>query len=110
MLDKLSELDESQLTELQNEIVSEFESVESEDPSPQTVDAMTSLADMLDSVRSEVVRREAETSELTTRAAEAAARVRGNADDTEQAAQEKTVEAIEAIPQQLQRSEITIAP
>ena len=93
MLDKLSELDESQLTELQNEIVSEFESVESEDPSPQTVDAMTSLADMLDSVRSEVVRREAETSELTTRAAEAAARVRGNADDTEQAAHEKTVEA-----------------
>ena len=93
MLDKLSELDESQLTELQNEIVSEFESVESEDPSPQTVDAMTSLADMLDSVRSEVVRREAEISELTTRAAEAAARVRGNADDTEQAAQDTPVEA-----------------
>ncbi len=88
MLDKLSELSEEQLTELQSEIVSEFESVESEDPSPQTVDAMTSLADMLDTVRSEVTRREAEISELATRAAEAAARVRGNADDTEQAVHE----------------------
>ncbi len=88
MLDKLSELSEEQLTELQSEIVSEFESVESEDPSPQTVDAMTSLADMLDTVRSEVTRREAEISELAARAAEAAARVRGNADDTEQAVHE----------------------
>lgn len=86
MLDKLTELTDEQLVELQNEIVSEFESVEGEAPTPQTVDAMTSLADMLDSVRSEATRREAEVKELANRAAEAAARVRGNADDTEQAA------------------------
>jgi len=96
MLDKLSELTEEQLTELQSAIVSEFETVEGEEPSPQTVDAMTSLADMLDTVRSEVARREAELSELAARAAEAAARVRGNADNTEQAANQPEEEPAKA--------------
>ena len=51
MLDQLSELDDAQVDELQNAIISEFETVETEEPSSQTVDAMTSLADMLDTVR-----------------------------------------------------------
>ena len=77
MMDSLSELDDAQVAELQKSIVSEFESVEGEEPTPQTVDAMTSLADMLDSVRTELKTREAAIQELAQRAAEAANRVRG---------------------------------
>ncbi len=84
MLDQLSDLSDEQISELQSEIISEFESVESEDPTPQTVDAMTSLADMLDTVRSEVKRREAQVVELSQRAAEAANRVHGQDGDTEE--------------------------
>lgn len=77
MMDSLSELDDAQVAELQKSIVSQFESVEGEEPTPQTVDAMTSLADMLDSVRSELKTREAAIQELAQRAAEAANRVYG---------------------------------
>ena len=78
MMDQLAELDDKQVAELQKMIVSEFETVESEDPTPQTVDAMTSLADMLDSVRTELKTREAAVQELAQRAAEAASRVYGD--------------------------------
>lgn len=84
MLDSLSELDDQQVIELQGEIVSEFETVEKQDPTPQTVDAMTSLADMLDTVRGEVKRREAAAQELTARAAEATMRVKGEDDMNEE--------------------------
>jgi len=84
MLDQLSDLDDTQVSELQSEIISEFETVESEDPTPQTVDAMTSLADMLDTVRSEIKRREVQATELAQRAAEAANRVYGQDGDTEE--------------------------
>ena len=77
----LSELNDEQVAELQTAIVSEFETVEKEDPTPQTVDAMTSLADMLDTVRGEVTRREAQAQELATRAAEAAMRVKGTEEE-----------------------------
>jgi len=80
-LDMLSELSDEQVAELQTTIVSEFETVEKEDPTPQTVDAMTSLADMLDTVRGEVTRREAQAQELATRAAEAAMRVKGTEEE-----------------------------
>lgn len=76
-LDQLAELSDEAIAQLQGDIVAEFESVEKEDPTPQTVDAMTSLADMLDTVRGEVKRREAQAEELATRAAEASARVKG---------------------------------
>jgi chemotaxis protein histidine kinase CheA len=78
MMNQLSELGDEQVNELQELIVSEFETVESEEPSSQTVDAMTSLADMLDAVRSEVKQREAAVQELAQRAAEAAGRVYGD--------------------------------
>lgn len=81
MLDQLSELDAEKLVELQSAIVGEFETVEKEDPTPQTVDAMTSLADMLDTVRGEISRREAQAQELAARAAEAAMRVKGEAEE-----------------------------
>lgn len=80
-LDSLAELGDDQVTELQAEIISQFEMVEGEDPTPETVDAMTSLADSLDMVRGELSNREAQAAELATRAAEATARVKGMADD-----------------------------
>ena len=82
-LDTLTELTDEQVNELQAAIVSEFETVEKEDPTPQTVDTMTSLADALDTVRGEAKRREAQAEELAARAAEAAMRVKGNDDDAE---------------------------
>lgn len=77
MLDRLSDLTDAEMAELQELIVSEFESIQKEDPTAQTVDAMTSLADALDSVRGESTRRTEEQAALTQRAAEAAARVKG---------------------------------
>ena len=76
-LDSLSELTDEQVGELQSEIISQFESVEGEEPTPETVDAMTSLADSLDIVRGELSRREALAEQLAAQAAEATARVKG---------------------------------
>jgi len=76
-VDSLSELSDEQVSELQAAIVSEFEKVESQDISPETVDAMSSLADMLDTVRGDIQRRELQAEELASRASEAAMRVKG---------------------------------
>ena len=76
-VDSLSELGDEQVVELQAAIVSEFEMVESQEVTPETVDAMTALADMLDTVRGDIQRREAAAEELASRAAEATARVMG---------------------------------
>lgn len=76
-LDTIAELSDEQVAELQADIISQFEMVEGEDPTPETVDAMQSLADSLDIVRGELSRREALVAELAARAAEATARVKG---------------------------------
>jgi len=80
-MDQLSDITDEQVSELQTSILSEFESVEKEDPTPQIVDAMTSLADMLDGVRSEIKRRETANAELAQKAAEATTRVYGKEDE-----------------------------
>jgi len=74
-LDNMGELTDEQIVELQTAIVTEFEAVEGNDPTPETVEAMTTLADMLDTVRGESKRRQALAQELAARAAEAATRV-----------------------------------
>ena len=79
-VDNLSQLGDEAIAELQQAIVTEFDSVSSAEPTAETVDAMTSLADMLDSVKDEVKRREAAAEELAVRAAEAAERVKGSED------------------------------
>ena len=79
-LDGVAELSDEQVAELQSTIISEFDVVEGEDPTPETVDAMTTLADSLDIVRGELARREALAEQLAAQAAEAAARVKGNAE------------------------------
>lgn len=81
-LDGLADLTDEQISELQNEIVSQFEMVEGNDPTPETVDAMTSLADSLDIVRGELARREAQAEELAAKAADATARVKGMSQET----------------------------
>jgi hypothetical protein len=80
-LDAISELGDDQVAELQADIISQFEMVEGEDPTPDSVDAMTLLADSLDMVRGELSRREAQTAELAARAADAASRVKGEVED-----------------------------
>ena len=102
-MDQLAELGDDQVTELQSEILSAFESVEKEDPTPQTVDAMTSLADMLDGVRNEVKRREAAAQELAQRASEAASRVHGQDGETEE-------ETMDAAPTDAPAEEAPVAP
>lgn len=79
-LDAIAELGDEQVAELQADIISQFEMVEGEDPTPETVDAMTSLADSLDIVKGELARRESLAEELAARAAEATARVKGGAE------------------------------
>jgi hypothetical protein len=97
MMDQLPDLDDSQMNELQTSIISEFETVEKDDPTPQTVDAMTSLADMLDTVRGEIKRREAQSIELAQMATEAASRVYGQDGDTEEnMVEEKMAEEVPA--------------
>jgi hypothetical protein len=76
-LDRLSELSDGEIAELEGKIMSEFGTVEKQDPTRETVDLMTGLADALDAVRGETVRRTDETKELARRATEAATRIRG---------------------------------
>ena len=87
-LDTLADLSDEQVAELQSQIVSEFESIDADEPTSESVDAMTSLADSLDIVRGELSRREALAEELAARAAEAAARVKGAAEEGEEMAME----------------------
>jgi hypothetical protein len=98
--DSLAELTDDQVTELQNKIIKEFESVEKEDLTAQSVDAMSSLADMLGTVQGEFKRREAAVQELAQRAAEAASRVYGEdkekdmeSDSSEEKKEEMTSES-----------------
>lgn len=107
MLDQLSELEDAQVEELQQSIISEFESVESEEPSSQTVDAMTSLADMLDTVRGEIKQREAATQELAQRAADAANRVYG--DDAKEEGMDSPEESDEESEDKKEMSEVSEA-
>ena len=114
MMDSLTELDDAQVAELQKSIVSQFESVEKEDPTPQTVDAMTSLADMLDSVRTELKTREAAIQELAQRAAEAANRVHGEDDksmeDGSEDSSEKPMEETPAEEEKMPMAETAEMP
>ena len=85
MLDRLSELTDEEVSELRTLILAEFEAIESQDQdlTAEAVDNMTTLADALDTVKGEEDSRAANKTELTNRAAEAAARVRGTDEEAE---------------------------
>jgi len=91
-LDRLSELNDEQITALEAGIVSKFDEFSEADRTIESVGAMGELADALDSVRNEVVRREAEAEELETRAAEAANRVHGKPEEEETPEEETPAE------------------
>jgi len=76
-LDQLAELGDEAITELADNMVAEFDRYASEEQTADNVAAMTELADMLDTVRGEMTRRETMAAELTEQAAEAAMRVKG---------------------------------
>ena len=88
-LDRLSELSDGEIADLEGQILSAFDKIEKEDPTRETVDSMTGLADALEAVRGETTRRTDEQAELARRATEATTRVRGEqataADDVEEA-------------------------
>jgi hypothetical protein len=69
-LDRLTELDEAGLVNLEGRILDAFTALEDIDPTPESVDTMTSLADALDSVRNEMTRRTNLDAELKTKAQE----------------------------------------
>lgn len=83
-LDNLAELNDEQISALEASIIGQFDEFAEADRTAESVDAMSELADMLDSVRGEVVRREAQAEELEARASEAANRVHGKAEDEEE--------------------------
>ncbi len=80
LLDRIAELSDAELAELENSVVTEFDSVEKLDRTPQTVDSMVELADAADLVKAEKTKRTALAAELSQRADEAAARVRAGAE------------------------------
>jgi hypothetical protein len=91
-LDRLSELSDGEIADLEGQILTEFGTFQKQDPTRETVDTMTALADALDAVRNETTRRTDEQAELTRRAAEAASRVQSQAEE------EKEPAAPEAVP------------
>jgi len=75
MLTRLSELSEGDMSDLEGSILSEFKTVEQQEPTAEIVETMTALADALDAVRGEQTSRATLHQELAAKAAEASARV-----------------------------------
>ncbi len=96
LLGRLTELSDEELTQLTESIVTEFDSADNQDLSPEVVDAMTELAAALKSVKSEKSRREEESAELSRRRDEAAASVKG---ETEEVASEDNEKDADADPE-----------
>lgn len=82
MLNRLGEVTPEELDELENSIVTEFDSVAEQDPTRDIVDRMNQLADAAEAVRGERTRREEEAAELSAARDAAAARVRGSEENT----------------------------
>jgi hypothetical protein len=90
MVDRLPELSEDELGELESSIIQAFENVEGQEISRESVAEMTFLADSVEGVRAEMGRREAEKAELAQEAAQAATRIQSAS--TEEGAIEASTE------------------
>jgi len=97
-LDQLAELGDEAITELADNMVAEFDRYASEEQTSDNVAAMTELADMLDTVRGEMTRRETMAVELTQQAAEAAMRVKGEDMPSEEVVPAEEAEDAEKAP------------
>lgn len=82
-LSQLQELSNEELASLEEAVLSEFDSAESQELTSQSVATLTQLADAVEAVRAEQARRATEASALKEAAVEAAARVKGP-DDAEE--------------------------
>lgn len=80
LLDRIGELSGEELDELESSVLSDFESVEGQDPTRETVDQMTGLADAAEAVRGEKAKRATEAAQLASERDAATARVRGQAE------------------------------
>lgn len=80
-VDRLSELSDEEIASLEGDMVNQFDEFHAAERSAASVDAMTELATMLESVRGEVVRRKAEADERDATVAELSARVHGTQDE-----------------------------
>ena len=101
MLDKLSELSDEELSQLQTDILAQFETVEGEEQTAQSVAALVSLADANDAVKGEASAREANAKALVSQAAEASSRIKGEAPseiESETPAEEATEELASEAP------------
>jgi chemotaxis protein histidine kinase CheA len=88
-LDNLTELSDEEIGGLESEIVGQFDTFDNADAlTSESVDAMTELANALETVRGEVARREAEAEELTARKAELSSRVHGKSEPADPEAEE----------------------
>lgn len=83
-IDRISELSDDEIAQLEADMIGQFDEFHAADRSAQTVDAMTELADMLETVRGEVVRRKTEADDRDARVAELSARVHGSEEETEE--------------------------
>lgn len=89
MLDRIGELSDAELDDLESQALSEFDTAEASDVTPQSVDAMSQLADAIDAVRGEKERRTTQAAELSKAADEIKARVKGS-EPAEETAEEET--------------------
>lgn len=81
LLGRIQELSEQELKDLESKILKEFETVEKQDVSPETVQSMNQLADHLDAVRGETTRRGEAATQLAQQKESLAARVHGSGDE-----------------------------
>jgi hypothetical protein len=80
MLNRLPELSDDELSTLEGQILSEFETVEKNDPTQETIATMSELADAIDAVRGETTGRTQAAAALVKTHEELASRVRGAQD------------------------------
>lgn len=92
-LNKLQELTPEELSALKDSILAEFDSLDSqENRTREVVDTMGSLADAHDSVANEESRRAVEAEELSQLAQDAATRIKGSSDESEEDSETETVD------------------
>lgn len=95
-LNKLQELTPEELSALKDSILAEFDSLDSqENRTREVVDTMGALADAHDNVVAEESRREVEAEELSQLAQDAASRIKGGSEDTEEVADEAVDEEVD---------------
>lgn len=108
-LDRISELSDEELKSLEDSVVAEFETVESQDPTREIVQAMTDLADAADAIRGEKEARVQEAAELAQQAAEASARMTAGTEEVDESVEGEAPAAEEETPEEAEASAEPVA-